>query len=270
MAGVSGVRTHALFWKTLEDHRDRPHYNLLRTKIRQLILAKLESTNPLSGSDKQFVNKTSLNGIWHFTASRTPDVVIFYTIDENKLNLAMVGSHHDYPFNDTNRNAGERTGRRIRNTLYSGVVESPQWDDLRWVDPEDLLLHPDLPELSAESLDTLLLDVHQELKDGARYMARHGRALDDPATGMPELERYVEALEKARDLILEIRRAHEGPMFWIKRKPDNEVESGDVPTWKANLDRKNRFDAGSNGEEFDTTADDDQPAVPSPKPGRKR
>jgi len=96
--GVSGVRWSGLFWRTLEPHRNKEYYRALRERLLEFVWRKTGDNGPACGRDAPFgPTNRPLRGIWHFAIQRTPDIVVFYTIDGGTLNLALWGSHHDYP-----------------------------------------------------------------------------------------------------------------------------------------------------------------------------
>jgi hypothetical protein len=173
---------------------------MLRTKLAELIERKRDSTGPAGGRDNFFGSSNALlAGIWHFAALRNPDVVVFYVIEGGSLCLAMVGSHHDYPFNGKNLSASARTGTRVRNAVAAGNADSPMWPALAWGDPSEVVGHPDLAELSAPALDRLACELVQEMDDGARYLARNGIRVEDGPED--EFERYFADLSAASDAV---------------------------------------------------------------------
>jgi len=218
MPGVRGVRFHELFW-TLEPHRGQAYYPCLRDKLLWLMRRKEQSTDPVSSRDNYFGAIKALVGIWHFAIMRNPDIVIFYTLNDGCLNLAMVGSHHDYPFNGKNSGASARTGGRVNNTVADGPLQSPNWRGLRWSDPADLLRHPDLPELSAPAMDGLLTDIADEMGTGGFYRARHGVAIEDRPEA--EFDRYFACLHDVRQLIFDVQVSRLGGLYWLRRAPED-------------------------------------------------
>jgi hypothetical protein len=218
VSGVAGVRFHDLFWRTLEPHRGQGYYPGLRDKLTWFIQRKVETTDPASGRDNYFGAIKALSGIWHFAISRTPDVVIFYTLDGGHLNLALVGSHHDYPFNGKNLGSSARTAERVHNTIAAGHVPTPGWSTLRWNDPEELLRHPDLPQLSAQALDALTSELVEEMDEGARYRKSKGIPVEDASE--EEFDRYFSCLVQVREVVLELRRSRAGMRHWMAPRHD--------------------------------------------------
>lgn len=205
MAGVQGVRFHRLFWSTLEPHRDQGYYSQLREKLAWFMERKAESLAPVSGRDNYFRDS---GGLWHFAIQRNPDVVVFYTVSGGSsagatLNLAMVGSHHDYPHAGKNYKAFSRTKERIAHALDEAPMASPLWESLRWDDPSDLLAHPDLSEMAPGALDDVLDELMSEMETGDRYQRRKGQSLFD--VGETEFDRYLDDLAAARDLVMTVR-----------------------------------------------------------------
>ena len=230
MNGVRGVRFGDLFWKTLEPHRGQGYYLGLREKLTWFARRKEESTSPVSGRDNYFGKIKDLAGIWHFAALRTPDVVIFYTLDEGCLNLAMIGSHADYPFNGKNLGASKRTAARVNGAVARDPVPTPDWEGLRWEDPSELLGHPDLPELSVPGLDKVIGDLTTEMDDGNRYVARFGVEIERQSEA--EFDRYVNALSDALDLTRGIRARKLGIRSRTSHVPVEHGHKETVAAWR--------------------------------------
>lgn len=197
MPGIKGVKFTDLFWETLEPHRKHPNYRFIREKLRDFMLKKAENFGPCSTRDKPFLASCpQLAGIWHFAFSRNPDIVLFYTLSDGYLNMAMLGTHHDYPSDGKNRSAGQRSGTRVRSSIAREPVMNPGWRTLQWSDPSDLLGHPDLPELSAGALRTLLQEIDAELDSAPRFEALHGHPITD-ASEDDVLMNWIDAAYKA-------------------------------------------------------------------------
>lgn len=182
---ITDLNATRLFWATLEPYRETQHYEMLRRKIAELVARKAEG-KPAPGRDARFNRKSGgpLEGIWHCAISRNPDVVLFYTMDEGALNLAMLGTHHDYPSDGKNRRAAARTAGRIHNALRKGFFFSP-WDRLDWRDVDRLLESTELYEASTEALDTLYRELMEELDTGACLARKYGT---DDIYSIPEAD----------------------------------------------------------------------------------
>jgi hypothetical protein len=144
--------------------------------------------------------------------------VVFYTIDGGTLNLALWGSHHDYPYNGKNLSAAQRTSRRVRNAVSSEDVQSPRWDNpLRWRSPDDLLRHPDLAEASPQALDAAIAELEDEMRTGGRYLALHGVPVEETTDAV--FDRYLADIDRAHGLVSDIREQDMGAAYWLERGP---------------------------------------------------
>ena len=195
------VRYSALFWKTLEVHRNEPYYGNLRTKMAEFIERKKVSTMPVSGRDVLFTSSNKyLAGIRHYAIQRNPDIVLFYTLDGGELCMAMVGNHHDYPHGGKNKSTSVRTGTRISNAVNSPHVASPQWDMITWNSPEELLGNPEITELSSACMMRLRAELDEEMQTGERFRNRFGIYPDN--AGEDEFYAYMGSLEQASAVLM--------------------------------------------------------------------
>jgi len=203
MAGITSVTTTALFWETLDDLRRTSNYAFLREQIDDLVVGKTRSLGPVNGRDKAFIKDGYLDGIWHCAISRNPDVVLFYTVEGGALNLAMLGTHHDYPSDGKNASASPRTGGRVRNAIRSGHVPSPQWDSIRWSRPSQLVGHRELGEASRAALDAIIGTLQQEADGGEIYRRVHGHDIMDGT--YEAMDAWLAEVEQAMAAVLEAR-----------------------------------------------------------------
>jgi len=191
-----------LFWKSLEDLRGHPRYSAVRAQLNDLIASKKISNQPVSPRDKPFNPSGALAGIWHWACCRNPDIVLFYTIEEKTLTVAMVGDHHDYSFQGRGMRSAKNTASRIANAIRSPHVPSPEWKSIRWKRPADITVHPDLFELSKEALRALDHILRQELVDGEIFERVYGVSIYDSTVQefdawMDETNSAVEAVSQA-------------------------------------------------------------------------
>lgn len=177
MTGIRSVQTTGLFWETLEadDRRNHRRYWDIRATIEQLAIRKAVSLDPVGKRDSRFSSSNKhLSGIWHCTLSWEPDTVLFYTITDRVLSLAMVGSHQDYPHARGNFGVAERTASRIRAAVDAGDVASPEWRTLQWRKPADLIGHPELGEASPKLLMEIACTLREEAQFGSIFERLHG------------------------------------------------------------------------------------------------
>lgn len=206
MAGISSICITGLFWETLGRHRGQEYYANLRAAVDKLIVRKSEDVGPINGRDKYF-NDTELKGTWHCALSRNPDIVMFYTVADGTLNLAMLGTHHDYPSDGKNRNAAPRTATKVHNAIRSGHRHSPSWKAIPWRRPSDLVGHRELNEASPQALDAIIHDLNSEGETGDAFRRLHGRDLLAGSGTIEELDAWLSEVEAATKHVLEARRA---------------------------------------------------------------
>jgi len=206
MGGIKSICITSLFWETLGRHRGQEYYANLRVAIDDLIVRKAEDVGPVNGRDKYF-NVTELKGTWHCALSRNPDIVMFYTVGEGALSLAMLGTHHDYPSDGKNNSAAPRTATRIHNAIRSGHRPSPSWKAVPWKRPSDLVGHRELAEASPQALDAIINDLNSERDTGDAFRRLHGRDLLDESGTIEELEGWLAEVESATRHVAEARRA---------------------------------------------------------------
>jgi hypothetical protein len=215
MADLKYITITQLFWDTIERHRGHSRYPEIRAKIAWCVERKIENRAFKSNSDYPFTsNNKNLEGIWHSKLSTNPDVVMFYTIDSDTLNLAMIGSHHDYPHQGKHLQKAATLGRKIKSAVDIGHVPSPGWDSIRWNTPADLTRSFELEEATIDHL----LDIQDELKlehhDAPIFERVHGYKLDDAdietfTRWLTETDRALEAVMQAQARVRAIERGRE-------------------------------------------------------------
>lgn len=217
--GGAAVRVKAtdLYWQTLGEHRDAPHYRLLRFKLLHFVANKLAPDPALLKGDRPFQNPV-LKGIWHYKLLSKPEITLFYTRGDGVATLCMLGDHSDYGFKGRAATAEARTASRVNNAAARPEAPSPGWPGVRWQDPLDLLHHPDLPELSGAALIALLDELNAEAETGARFERRHGVGLLD--AGEEVFERYLEDIIRCQDLVASLRRNMFRHAHWIENLPE--------------------------------------------------
>jgi hypothetical protein len=104
---------------------------------------------------------------------------MFYTISGDTMNLAMIGSHHDYPFQGKNTGKAETLGGKIHRAVAMGHIPTPGWEKLKWSTPSDLAGSPDLNEMSLDQLVAIQEVLKLELDDAPLFRETFGYALDD-------------------------------------------------------------------------------------------
>jgi hypothetical protein len=181
MSNLKYLTTTQLFWDTLEKHRGHARYADIRAKIAFCVERKLEDPTFSNSNDQPFLGNASkwLAGIWHAKLAANPDVVLFYTLGGDTMNLAMIGSHHDYPHSGKNLGKSEGLGRKIRSWVERGHVATPEWSRIKWTVPADVLASPELLDTSMDELERVMDELELELGDAPIYERVHGSALID-------------------------------------------------------------------------------------------
>lgn len=180
MAELKYVTFTQLFWDTLEKHRNHVRYQDMRAKIAFCVQRKRENPVFSNNSDSPFVgNNATLSGIWHCKLSVNPDVVMFYTMGGDTLNLAMIGSHHDYPFQGKALARASTLAKKVHGSIERGHVPSPAWTNIRWSTPDDILNNHELEETSLDELASIMDTLELELYDAPLFKQAFGAELID-------------------------------------------------------------------------------------------
>jgi mRNA-degrading endonuclease YafQ of YafQ-DinJ toxin-antitoxin module len=215
MAGLKYVAFTQLFWDTLEKHRNHVRYQDMRAKIAYCVQRKRENPQFSNNSDAPFVaNNATLAGIWHCKLSVNPDVVMFYTLGGDTLNLAMIGSHHDYPFQGKALGRASSLAKKVHGSIDRGHVPSPMWGSIRWTTPEDLLSNHELQETTLDELAAIMDVLEAELYDAPIFKRVHGAELIEQDEAV-----ITEWLTKT-DTALDTIRAAQTAVRAIQRTPE--------------------------------------------------
>lgn len=208
MQGITHLTITQLFWDTLEEYRGHKRYPEIRGKIARCVEQRARDRNALINGDGRFVDV--LVGIWHCKLSTNPDVVMFYTLEGSTMNLAMVGTHHDYPHQG--KNGGKAAGllKKIENAIGRGHVGRPGWQRLKWKTPEEIIKHPDLHQTSMDELEHVMCLLEAELDDAPIYRSLYDRDLidEEEETVFEWLATVDKALEVVRQAQAAVRAEH--------------------------------------------------------------
>lgn len=202
MTGITSVETTGLFWETLEEDGRRNHrrYRDIRASIEELAIRKSISLNPVGKRDAKFGSSNKhLNGIWHCTLCWEPDTVLFYTVCDRVLSLAMIGSHQDYPHARGNFAVAERTASRIWSAVESGNVATPNWRTIPWRRPSDLVHHPEIHEASPKVLMDISDILRDEAADASIFTHMHGKDVTD--ADIRTFDEWFNEVEQAQSAI---------------------------------------------------------------------
>jgi hypothetical protein len=198
----------SLFWESIEQYRVNGQYLGIRAKIRELMQCR-EAGSP-HPREKMFLGG-QLKGICHFQIMTKPDVVLFHTVSDQEVVFCMIGDHSDYAFKGKNVSANIRTANLINNSGKQNIL-SPLWETApRWTNPTNLFTHPDLPELSHESLDSLLNSIEDEANTGRRYFMTHGKRLENEEIKV--IDQYLHDIIRLIDKLNDIKIQKRGVLY---------------------------------------------------------
>lgn len=213
MAELKFVTFTQLFWDTLEKHRNHTRYQDIRAKIAYCVQRKRENRQFSNNSDAAFVgSNATLAGIWHCKLSVNPDVVMFYTMDGDTLNLAMVGSHHDYPFQGKASARAPVLAKKVHGAIDRGHVPSPMWRSIRWSTPDDILANHELEETTLDELAEIMDVLERELYDAPIYKQAFGAELIDQdeaviSEWLTKTDAALEAIRQAQTAVRALQRS---------------------------------------------------------------
>jgi hypothetical protein len=195
-----GVVHTQLFWDSLAEFRGSGQYESIRGKIREFLQFKLNNYG-LHPNESPY-QRGELKGYLHVKLRRNPDVVLMHDVVDGQVVLLKVGNHNDYSYHGKNMGADCRNARLFE-SMNKVNVPSPDRDYMpRWKTPEDLILHPDLADLSLRSLHELMAQIEAETRNSIRYQKATGIALEFA----PEKEAlaYLDRCLKAHEVLQEI------------------------------------------------------------------
>lgn len=207
MQPIRKVVTTSLYWETLGALRGTPRYDKLREQIADLVRRKSDNRGPVNGRDQMFNAKgiPALYGLWHCSISRNPDVVLFYAMEGDTITLGMLGDHNDYPTGSTKNPARyQGVGTRIRNAIAAGHVSTPNWTDIKWSRPADLVANPEVEELSVSALYELLEVLERETHDAPIFERVHGK--DIMETDGDSMDAWLDEVSKAHSHVATLMR----------------------------------------------------------------
>jgi mRNA-degrading endonuclease YafQ of YafQ-DinJ toxin-antitoxin module len=220
MSGLKFITMTQLFWDTLEQHRGHRRYADMRARIAFSVERKIDDPTYRSNSEYPFYGK-NLEGIWHAKLSVNPDVVMFYTVSSETINLAMVGSHHDYPHQGKNAQKALPLAKKIWTSLERGHVPSPGWSQIKWNVPADITWSFELEETTLDHLEEIENELKLEMQEAPIFERVHGQKLDDAdievfTEWLAETDRALEAVDRAQERVRAISRGKEATSKPIK------------------------------------------------------
>ena len=194
---ISRIEASATFWKDLESVRKESWYIPLRRSIAEFVT---DVANGNSVREKGFSNP-KLKGIMHVKLPK--GMRLFHVYPENDLlRLCLVVNHSVYGFNGKHMGKEARTADKIWRDFDVPAVHSPFWEDLKWKTPSDILMNPEISEMSLQGLNDILDDIDNE----SMTLDRLKRTLDlKSIKDIPEdhYDRWAEDLIGAQEHVME-------------------------------------------------------------------
>lgn len=220
---IKRVEVSSLFWKDLGDWRKHPEYPKIRASIGQFV-ANVMRGEP--GGDISFAGLNSWDGVRHL---HVPAKLILFTAypDDSTVRICALKKHDFYGFKRERKSMSHNAVRVVHRAREAPAQPFPNWNQIIWRDPAEVPGHPELRELSRESLDALYQQIAQESEDFAllrratdgmseRNAARIADAwLDDLLTAEAAVQEMI--LERAR-----YRHGHTPPEVMTSWVPETE------------------------------------------------
>lgn len=154
---ITKINGSKLFWKELGALRNHPDYWVIRANIKNIIQVMERGESP---GDRGF-RSPDMEGLRHIrVASKL--WLFFGHQEEGEVKLVTVGKHDIYGFGNERSNIKASTSKRLQNALHGPNVRSPEWKSIKWVEPSDVMNHPELLELSREGLEALYNELLEE------------------------------------------------------------------------------------------------------------
>lgn len=197
MRRVKRIEVCDMFWKSLASMRKDPGYQDIRKALAITVL-NIAQGKPVN--ETRFANP-AMAGILHFSLPHNTRV--FHTYKEDTLVLAMISDHSSYGFHGKHRSKESETADKIWRAIEKSTASSPQWDSVKWQDPNDIVVHPELDELSQKGLSRVLEEISKESENFNKLLQKANcKFLDD----VPEMmaSKWFDDLVAAQDRVLSL------------------------------------------------------------------
>ncbi len=202
MRGITKVVLTDLFWETLGELRGTACYEQAVSNVKICIAYKMRDRGHMSNHDTPFSGQKELRGIWHCHIVKDPFKVLFYTVEDDTLNLCKVGDHSDYGWKGKNSKSAQRLALSVSNAIRRGNIPFSDWKPFRWTDPAAVAVHTDVAMMSRQSLDRLDQELLHEFESLALLSRRYG---GDPArVPLDAAIKWLSEIEQARDALQEV------------------------------------------------------------------
>lgn len=191
---ISRVEVSQKFWEDLGKWRKNKAYPQIRRKVAEFIerAASGEVTGEASLKNKVWA------GVRYCKIDR--NVALFTMRPEpGVIRLCALEDHGYYGFGGLNTSRETGNANRLRLAAEKPSQPSPQWQSLSWTHPSEIGMHPELPELSRDALDSL----YREVLDEAETLFR----LREAMTGMSDkqadafADRWFQGIEDAQQIV---------------------------------------------------------------------
>lgn len=191
---VTTIEVSPVFWKNLGEWRRTSEYERIRADIARVVAAAAAGED---AGDKPFRNPAWGNVRHVHVASR----LIMFTArpEPGTLRLCAVDLHRNYGIRGAGTAREGVFARRMSLLATGETATRPDWPDIRWTVPGQLLHDPEIGEASNEAL----LRLRDSLDEEGHSLAR----MDDYLLVVPEREQarvagqWIDDLIAARDLV---------------------------------------------------------------------
>lgn len=158
---ITKVEASPLFWKDLADWRKHPEYVKIRGNIGGMV-ARLMRGEP--GGDVGFQGLHLWDGIKHLHVGAKLVVFTAYP-QEDTLRICALKKHDFYGFKKERKSLAGNAASVVHRAAAASAKPFPDWGRISWKDPAEIIDHPELLEISRESLDRLYQEIAQEGDD---------------------------------------------------------------------------------------------------------
>lgn len=163
---VTKVSVAPLFWADLRDWRRSPDYAKLRSSIARFVQLNAQG---LPAGDQPFIgNKAVWKGISH--AHVGFKLTLFVTRPApDEVRLCCVKKHSFYGYGSERKSQKTHAPKIVGSAAEAEHQSRPNWPSLKWKEPADILVHPELRELSDKGLSDLCQEIEHEMDTLERF-----------------------------------------------------------------------------------------------------
>ena len=197
---IKKVEVSKLFWRDLDDWRKHPEYHKIRSHIGKMV-EKVMNGDP--GGDVPFMGNPVWEDIRHIHVGQKLVMFTRYTDDET-LRICALKKHDFYGFRRERKNQASNAAQVILRAAMAAASPFPEWGKISWKDPSEIPDHPELKELSRDSLDKLYQEIMEEGEEFTRLRTAISGMSDKNAERISDgwLEDLLKAESAVQEMIL--------------------------------------------------------------------